>query len=76
MSGARKLKHGTIAGEKRLNVSTIVSTRIFLPVTSWSWTKSIAQVSFAWTGGDRSSRNFAFTRRFGVLFLSCKPASL
>lgn len=33
-------------GENREYVSTTVSTLIFLPVASWSWTKSIAHVSF------------------------------
>jgi hypothetical protein len=42
----------------------MVSTRSFRPVASWSWTKSIAQVSFARVASQRSSRSFAFTRRF------------
>ena len=40
------MNRGFIAGEKRENVSMIVSTRSLRPVASWSWTKSIAQVSF------------------------------
>ena len=32
-------------GENREKVSTTVSTRIFRPVASWSWRKSIAQTS-------------------------------
>ena len=34
------------------------------------WRGSIAQVSLARTGGQRSSRSFAFTRRLGTLFRS------
>ena len=52
----------------------MVSTRISRPVASWSWTKSIAQVSLA-HGTVRSSRSLAFTRRFGVLLRSCRPNS-
>lgn len=63
-------------GEKRLYVSTTVSTRIFLPVASWSWTKSIAQTSFGLVAGVRSSRSLALTRRFGVLLRNCSPNSL
>ena len=64
------------AGANRVKMSTIVSTRIFRTVASWSCTKSIAHVSFACTAGRRSSRSFAFTRRFGVLFRSCRPKLL
>ena len=59
-----------------MKVSTTVSTRIFRPVASWSWTKSMAQISLAADAARRSSRSFAFTRRFGVLLRSCRPNSL
>ena len=54
----------------------IVRTRSFRPVASWSCTKSMAQVSLAAVASRRSSRSFAFTRRFGALLLSCRPNSL
>ena len=38
--------------------------------------KSIAQTSVGPMASWRSSRSFAFTRRFGCLFLSCRPNSL
>jgi hypothetical protein len=38
------------------------------PVASWSWTKSIPQVSFGCVADRRSSRSFALTLRFGGLF--------
>lgn len=75
-SADRKPNRGSIAGENRVNVSTTVSTRIFRPVADWSWTKSIAQISFARTAGRRSSRSLALTRRFGGLLRSWSPNSL
>lgn len=36
----------------------------------------LAQTWFGAAASWRSSRSFAFTRRFGCLFLSCKPNSL
>ena len=51
-SDARKLNRGAIAGEKREKVSTTVSTRTFRSVASWSWTRSIAQVSLVRTAGQ------------------------
>ena len=41
-SAPRKLCRTSIAGESRVKVSTIVSTRNFRPSKSWSWTKSAA----------------------------------
>jgi hypothetical protein len=49
----RNVKRGSSAGENREKVSTIVSTRGFRPVASWSWTKSIAQASFDRVAGRR-----------------------
>ena len=74
-SAPRKSNRGSIAGEKRENVSTIVSTRSFVPVASWSCTKSIAQVSFDRVAGRRCSRSLALTRRLGVLWRNCRPIS-
>jgi 3',5'-cyclic AMP phosphodiesterase CpdA len=37
---------------------------------------AFAQTSLGPTASARSSPSFAFTRRFGVLFLSCMPNSL
>jgi hypothetical protein len=69
------VKRGSSAGENREKVSTIGSTRSFRPVASWSWTKSIAQVSFDRVAGRRSSRSLAFTRRLGALLRNCRPNS-
>ena len=72
-STPRKEKRGSNASEKRENVSTIVSTQSLRPVASWSWIKSITQVSFGRVALHRSSRSFALTRRFGVLLRNCRP---
>jgi hypothetical protein len=64
------VNRGCSAGEKRDKMSTIV-TRSLRPVANWSWTKSIAQVSFDRVAGLQSSRSLALTRRFGVLLRNC-----
>lgn len=51
-------------------VSTTVRIRILLPVANWSWTKSMAQVSFGRVASQRSYRSLAFNRRLGVLLRS------
>ena len=57
-------------GDSRLKASTIVRMRMRRPSNSWSDMKSIAHTSFGAAAGQRSSRSFAETLRFGVLLRS------